>query len=618
MDALAARELLQAAVAEEPGFALAHAHLARAWTELGYGPEAEASAAAAFAHAENLPRELRLAVEAQYREVTHAWPDAIDLYHSLWTFFPENPQYALRLAAAQLHSGAPLAALSTLREAAESTDCAGNPQLHILKAEAAVASSDYQEALAFGARASELARELEARLLLARARLRVGDALWRLGENQEALAAFDEALLLFRETGDRRGEASVLIAIGAAERDLGQLQRAEQLGQQALAIAAQIGDIVGTGRAQSELGSISMLRGKLDTAEEQLNAALVAYEASGDGRLEARVLKQRAVISRRRGELRVALADYSRSYERLAACGDRSGAAASLVSMAVVQRQLGELATAAQTLEEAVRIRRELGHRRSLAIPLVNLGNVELELGALAAAQDHFEEALASAREVASIRHQTYALFGLGEVAVARGELQASLQYHGEALRLRREMGETGAVLASLLATALIRVELDQHPQASAAVDEARGLLGTDPAPDLEAWSWAVESRVALALGELSRALQAATRAEALLADSDDRSARLFVQVSKARAELASGAAESAALRMEEALAQPMVALAVGARIEATLCAGECFLATGDADRARDYLLHASKLAEDTGYGLLARKAKRALNKIGS
>ena len=69
-DALAARNLLNKAVAAAPGNAMSHSALAVAWRALGYNNEAKAEAKKAFDLSSNLDREQRLQIEARYDEVS--------------------------------------------------------------------------------------------------------------------------------------------------------------------------------------------------------------------------------------------------------------------------------------------------------------------------------------------------------------------------------------------------------------------------------------------------------------------------------------------------------------------------------------------------------------------
>jgi TolB-like protein len=94
-DALAARDLLREAIAAESTFAPAHAALADAWAMLGYSQLAREEAKAAFELSSRLPREQRLLMEARYYAAIHEWDKAIDLYRTLFNFFPDNPDYGL-------------------------------------------------------------------------------------------------------------------------------------------------------------------------------------------------------------------------------------------------------------------------------------------------------------------------------------------------------------------------------------------------------------------------------------------------------------------------------------------------------------------------------------------
>src|SRR5262249_17639430 len=114
-DAIGAKALLEKAVAADPKYPLAHSALAMAWVALGYDAEAGESAKTAFELSGNLSREERLLVEGDYREVSKQWPLAIDIYRTLFSFFPDNLEFGIRLAAAQSSGGKPQDALNTLK-----------------------------------------------------------------------------------------------------------------------------------------------------------------------------------------------------------------------------------------------------------------------------------------------------------------------------------------------------------------------------------------------------------------------------------------------------------------------------------------------------------------------
>ncbi len=100
-DEVAARDLLERAVAAEPNHALAHSALAAAWSGLGYDAKALGESKKAYELSTDLSRETRLLIEGRYRAMSNEWPKAVEIYRSLYTFFPDNLDYGLQLARAQ-------------------------------------------------------------------------------------------------------------------------------------------------------------------------------------------------------------------------------------------------------------------------------------------------------------------------------------------------------------------------------------------------------------------------------------------------------------------------------------------------------------------------------------
>src|SRR4029079_8657446 len=89
----------------EPGNAVIQTALAAAWTSLGYDARAAAAAQKAFESSGDLGREQRLIVEGRLYAAQRKWPNAVDVYRTLWGFFSDNIEYGLQLAAAQTAAG---------------------------------------------------------------------------------------------------------------------------------------------------------------------------------------------------------------------------------------------------------------------------------------------------------------------------------------------------------------------------------------------------------------------------------------------------------------------------------------------------------------------------------
>ena len=113
-EAMAARDLLEKAVAADPKFPMAHTALASAWSALGYDSKARQEAKLAFDLSAELSPQEKLVAEGRFREANREWPRAIEVYQTLRRSFPDTLEYGLRLASVQSFSGGGKDALATL------------------------------------------------------------------------------------------------------------------------------------------------------------------------------------------------------------------------------------------------------------------------------------------------------------------------------------------------------------------------------------------------------------------------------------------------------------------------------------------------------------------------
>ena len=201
-DAIAAKALLEKAVALDPKYPLAHSALAMAWAALGYDKRAADEAKTAFELSGNLSREERLLVEGQYRELNKQWPLAIDIYRTVFGFFPDNLEYGLRLAAAQSSGGKPQDALSTLTSLRKLPSPLGDdPRIDREESQAFNFLGDYKQQLAAASTTVQKAEVRGARLLVASAQLGKCYSLAALGTNKEARPQCENAKRTYASVG---------------------------------------------------------------------------------------------------------------------------------------------------------------------------------------------------------------------------------------------------------------------------------------------------------------------------------------------------------------------------------------------------------------------------------
>src|SRR3984885_13894773 len=171
LDALEARDLLQQAIAADPKFSLAHSALAEAWSRLGYDKKAQQEARQAYDLSANLSREERLEVEGRYRDIDHEYEKAIEIYRALFTLFPDNVDYGLKLAAVQTRGSKGHDALATVESLRKLAPRASeDPRIDLEEAAAWGGQGDLKHEEQPLARAVEKAKAQGSRLILAEAR----------------------------------------------------------------------------------------------------------------------------------------------------------------------------------------------------------------------------------------------------------------------------------------------------------------------------------------------------------------------------------------------------------------------------------------------------------------
>jgi TolB-like protein len=224
-DSLAARDLLQQAIVEDPNYALAHSALAEAWRSLGYGNKSTAEAKKAMDLSGSLSRENALAIEAQYRNSRHEIAREAEIYKTLFNFYPDNLEYGFSLAKSQFFNAQFQEANSTLDTLQQLPSPQGDdPRIDHVRADAAIAMGDYKKALTLAERVQLRAQQRGARRLAAEALSNQCILQSRLGDAAKASAACDKSRIIFSNIGDLAGESLVWGQIAFQSANRGDLQ----------------------------------------------------------------------------------------------------------------------------------------------------------------------------------------------------------------------------------------------------------------------------------------------------------------------------------------------------------------------------------------------------------
>lgn len=572
-DALGARDLLQKAVAADPGRALFHAALAQCWSALGYDGNARAEAKKAFELSGNFARREQLVAEGRYRELSRNLPAALEIYRTLWNFFPDDLEYGLRLATVQTESGQgkdALASVARMRHLPEPQN--NDPRIAIVEAKAAESLSDFAHELKASSAAVAAAQARGSRLIEARALRQQGYAYQRLGRPVEAIASFEQAGRLWTAAGDRFGAASAQHMIALAQYNRGDFQAASQSFQDALAVFRQVG-------AQEAIASCSH------------NYAMLLHD---QGRLPQahRALEEALRIQR---ELH-----------------DERGVAADLDDLGNVQLSMGDLPAAVHSKELAIEGFQHTGNRFGEAITLSNLGEVLFAQGRLPAAKERFDQSLALKEQIGYKRGIGFCWMDLAAVLRAQDRLPEARAMTLKALSLHRQLGDEFTAAESTLQLAEIALDQGRSGEAEALARNAAAVFEHHKAADHGAFSYAVLSRALLAQARLKEAQVASNSAMTLAQKGGDREGRFQALLAAAAVRAASGRAGEAAQLLRALQAEASRYGYVPYELEARLRLAELELKMGRRG-ARERLAHVQTEAREKGFLRLASQAGAAL-----
>jgi eukaryotic-like serine/threonine-protein kinase len=575
LDALAARDLLQEAVALDPEFSLAHSALAEAWRELGYIKKAQQEARQAYDLSANLSREEKLVVEGRYRYINREYEKAIEVYRALFTLFPDNLDYGLDLARIQVRGGKGHDALTTVEALRKLAPPASeDPRIEFVEVEAWILLDDLKHQEQPLARAVEKAKAQGSRLILAQARQMQCGLFKGLGQLQDAVSACREARDTFAAAGNQEGEARSL-RIWADVIARMDVPEAIRLYQQAQTIFRRSGSEAGEADVLDNLGNL--------------------YEGQGDPATAEKMVRQAVAIFRRIDDQR-----------------DMTTAIGNLADDRVDQ---GDLRGAIQLYEEALR-GKDPADTGYAALAGLNIALVHQLQGDLVGAKQGFEQSLAIWQKNGDQSSSGYAMSGLGSLLLQEGDFAGTRKMYEQVLAIRTSSGDKLSMAETQLGLAELSLEEARSPvEQEAAMRQALEVFQKQKARDDETQAWCILARALLAEGKALGATDAMQHARSLAAKSQNPEIRWRTAITAARIETAEkGVAHSTsviATRKELAaiITKSRELGYQGIELDARLALAEIEMKAGQITAGRTHLAAIEEDAKATGYNLIARKA---------
>jgi eukaryotic-like serine/threonine-protein kinase len=617
------RSLLERAVVSDPNSALIHSALAEAWGTQGYEGKAKEEAKKALALAAGLPREQGLSIEGEALQVTHEWAKAAEIYRALFTFFPDNLDYGVRLVTALSSAGKGQDAMATVDELRKlPKPLADDPRVDLAEATAAGSLGDLKREEAAAVHAREKAKAQGARGLQAQARFTESEALNRLGEPERALAAAEQARQLWAAAGDRNGVAQALNNIGYADDDVGKYEDAKKAYTESLRTFHELGNRWDEARLLNNLGIILWRQGERAGARRDYQESLAISRELGNLRMVSTTLTDLAVLelgdgetaegATRTGFFASAKAHFDESLTIDRNRHDEAGVAATLNSLSLLLMDQEDFPAAKAAIEESIRINRKVGQKNQLAYAFGNLSQVLFDQGELAPAKKYSSEAVQLFTSIGNQENVRMALRDLAGSYLASGDLAGARRFSEEALAGSEKAGDKRGAGASRVMLASLCLEegnvIGAEPLARQAAAEFQEIKDTES----ESSADTALARMLRQQKKLKEAESIIARARELVSKSKDHFTRISVAIEDAQVRAALGRGAEAARLLSDSLVEAKRAGLVPLELEVRLALGEVEIEGGKFGAGRAELKTLEQEAKAKGFLLVGRKAAAA------
>jgi len=394
---LNAQTQFEAAIKEDPNFALAYSELAETYSQLGQEDDSERFSQKAVGLSDSLPAAEKYLILAKHETILKSYPKAIEAYENLAKVSSENADLLFALADLYEKSGEYDKARDEYSKVLTLDPKRIDGLLALGRVE--IKSGNPQSGLEYLTRAQGMAIEFGNDEEKAQIFQAMGIAYSALTKWDDALRSFQDSLAIKRRLGLKKGIAASLDAIAQAEETLGKPDQALKDYTSALGSYREVGDKAGAARVLGDLADFYNNRSQYDKA-------LGMYKESLQVQVDLGNLKDQGLVLNSIGNTYLSKADYedARSYfeqalqlrEKLKVPSD---IADTVHNIAEASTKLGRYDEALQQYLRALDLRRSVGDNRSAAIESASMGTLFGYQGRYGAALSSEEDALKTFRE---------------------------------------------------------------------------------------------------------------------------------------------------------------------------------------------------------------------------
>ncbi len=577
---LQASKALEQAVATDDKFALAHARLAEAWSELDYADKAKDEMLRVQSLVPNrsqLASSDALYLEAINATITRDFPGAIRAYTELVRLSPNQPQVYVDLGRAYEKN-------DELKKAIESYVEATN--------------RDPQYATAF---------------------LRVAILYGRQLDLVSASAAFDKAQTLYQALGNFEGQAEVSFQRGFLFLQIEKFAEAHQQFERALELARTTSSQYGQVKALLKLGDVVVAEGSADQGRQYMRQAIDLAEANGIDNLTKRGLVDLGNTFLMSADYTEAEMYFKQSLELAQKQKDGRNASRALLSLGSLAERRNNSDESAAYIEQALPFYLQGGYRKETLQALALLARVKVQKGDYEAALKAFEQQLKLTQQFGDQAQAGLAHEDIGLLFIRQGRYPEALGHFAESYGIAKSLGVQKNVGLSLTDRANALWRLGRYDEARAALNEASSIAEhPDAAKNLSSAYYLAIARMALSERRFAEAQAKAQQALAL-AGTQIKSVGIAATYTLGLIQALSGAAREGRLKCEEAVTMARQSRDPSLLSEALLALAEALVYTGDSAGALKASLESQELFARFGKqdyewlaALIAARASRA------
>jgi tetratricopeptide (TPR) repeat protein len=446
---LEAEKQFEAAVKEDPNFALAYAKLGQTYANLGYDKQAEQNSSKAVDLSNDLPQAEKYWIQATNARIANNYPKAIEAYENLARLLPDDPQVQFDLGGLYEAQGQLDQAHDHFAKVVERDPKYVDALLAVGRVE--IKRGNIQGSLDPLNRALSLAVQLDDKQEKATVQQALGIAYRMLNKPDDALQNYQESLAIKKQIGDKRGMAASLMEIATVQEGQGKTDQARSSYEEALKIQTEIGDKRGIGLTLMSLGLLDYNRGQYDEALKVTKESLQIQQETGNEDYQAHCLNNIGLIYNAKGQYNDALTYYQQALQIREKEKNPGLIAATQQNLAETNSRLGRYDQALEYYLRALDLARNAGDSRLAAI-------VSSDMGTLSAYQGRFGAAFGSAQDAVKAFQQLQdRTTWMAEIEGGYGEAQGLLGRSDEgrkslndAIQLARDL-KADPLLAQLL-----------------------------------------------------------------------------------------------------------------------------------------------------------------------